>query len=98
MPRDPNEPVRLTGIYARGGDKGEPSLGDGSRVSKLDPRVAAMGDVDELNSLIGWAGGLDLVQNELFDLGADLSVPYERGDDRLRRTHQGIGRLVPGLD
>ena len=75
MPRDPNEPVRLTRIYTRGGDKGETSLGDGSRVSKLDPRVAAMGDVDELNSLVGWAGGLDRIQNELFDLGADLSVP-----------------------
>ena len=75
MPRDPNEPVRLTRIYTRGGDKGETSLGDGSRVSKLDPRVAAMGDVDELNSVVGWVGGLDQVQNELFDVGADLSVP-----------------------
>ena len=54
MPRDPNEPVRLTKIYTRGGDAGETSLGDGSRVSKLDPRVAAMGDVDELNSVVGW--------------------------------------------
>ena len=98
MPRDPNEPVRLTRIYTRGGDKGETSLGDGSRVSKLDPRVAAMGDVDELNSLVGWAGGLDLVQNELFDLGADLSVPYERGDDRLRVTDEAIGRLEAEID
>ena len=73
-----DEPVRLTRIYTRGGDKGETSLGDGSRVSKLDPRVAAMGDVDELNSLVGWAGGLDRIQNELFDLGADLSVPFAR--------------------
>jgi len=93
MPRDPNEPVRLTRIYTRGGDKGETSLGDGSRVSKLDPRVTAIGDVDELNSLVGWAGGLDLVQNELFDLGADLSVPYAENDDRLRVTQAQIDEL-----
>jgi cob(I)alamin adenosyltransferase len=98
MPRDPNEPVRLTRIYTRGGDKGETSLGDGSRVSKLEPRVAAMGDVDELNSLVGWAGGLDRIQNELFDLGADLSVPYEAGDDRLRITDEAISRLEDELD
>ena len=46
MPRDPNEPVRLTKIYTRGGDKGETSLGDGSRASKLDPRIRAYGIVD----------------------------------------------------
>jgi len=97
-PRDPNEPVRLTRIYTRGGDKGETSLGDGSRVSKLEPRVAAMGDVDELNSLVGWAGGLDRIQNELFDLGADLSVPYEAGDGRLRITDEAISRLEEELD
>ena len=98
MPRDPNEPVRLTRIYTRGGDKGKTSLGDGSRVSKLDPRVAAMGDVDELNSLVGWAGGLDRIQNELFDLGADLSVPYASGDERLRITDEAIARLEQDLD
>jgi cob(I)alamin adenosyltransferase len=98
MPRDPNEPVRLTRIYTRGGDKGDTSLGDGSRVSKLDPRVAAMGDVDELNSLVGLVGGLDRLQNELFDLGADLSVPYSPGDDRLRITDDAISRLEEELD
>ena len=98
MPRDPNEPVRLTRIYTRGGDKGETSLGDGSRVSKLDPRVAAMGDVDELNSLVGWAGGLDGVQNELFDLGADLSVPFVGADDRLRITDEAVSRLEQEID
>ena len=96
--RKRDEPVRLTRIYTRGGDKGETSLGDGSRVSKLDPLVAAMGDVDELNSLVGWAGGLDLVQNELFDLGADLSVPYVEGDDRLRITEEAVGRLEQEID
>ena len=98
MPRDPNEPVRLTRIYTRGGDKGETSLGDGSRVSKLDPRLAAIGDVDELNSLVGWAGGLDGVQNELFDLGADLSVPFVGADDRLRITDEAVSRLEQEID
>jgi cob(I)alamin adenosyltransferase len=98
MPRDPNEPVRLTRIYTRGGDKGETSLGDGSRISKLDPRVAAIGDVDELNSLVGWAGGLDRIQNELFDLGADLSVPFAEGDDRLRVTDEAVDRLEQEID
>ena len=98
MPRDPNEPVRLTRIYTRGGDRGETSLGDGSRVSKLDPRVAAMGDVDELNSFVGWAGGLDRVQNELFDLGADLSVPFAGNEGRLRLTDDAIDRLEQEID
>ena len=98
MPRDPNEPVRLTRIYTRGGDKGETSLGDGSRISKLDPRVAAMGDVDELNSLVGWAGGLERIQNELFDLGADLAVPFVEGDERLRITDEAVDRLERDID
>src|SRR5215470_2176037 len=98
MPRDPNEPVRLTRIYTRGGDKGETSLGDGSRVSKLDPRVAAMGDVDELNSVVGWAGGLERIQNELFDLGADVSVPFAGNDDRLRTTDAAIDRLEQEIE
>jgi cob(I)alamin adenosyltransferase len=95
--RKRDEPVRLTRIYTRGGDKGETSLGDGSRVSKLDPRVAAMGDVDELNSLLGLAGGLDRVQNELFDLGADLSVPFDV-ENRLRITDEAVERLEQEID
>jgi len=98
MPRDPNEPVRPTRIYTRGGDKGETSLGDGSRVSKLDPRVAAMGDLDELNSLIGWADGLERIQNELFDLGADMSVPFAGNEERLRITDQAIERLEQEIE
>ena len=98
MPRDPNEPVRLTRIYTRGGDKGETSLGDGSRVSKLDPRIAAMGDVDELNSFVGLAAGLDRIQNELFDLGADLSVPLAGNEDRLRITDDAIERLEQEIE
>ena len=96
MPRDRNEPVRLTSIYTGGGDRGETSLGDGSRVSKLDPRIVALGEVDELNSFVGWTGaGLDRIQNELFDLGADLSVP---GGDRLQIEQPYIDRLEAEID
>ena len=103
-PRAPDEPVRLTKIYTRGGDKGETSLGDGSRVSKGDPLVRAYGAVDELNSLVGWAQveardpRLERIQNELFDLGADLSVPYEEGDGRLRVTQAQIDSLESDCD
>ena len=103
MPRDPNEPVRLTKIYTRGGDRGETSLGDGSRASKLDPRIRAYGIVDELNSHIGVALAGDLpeplrvplqrIQNELFDVGADLSVPFDGPDDRLRATQAMVDNL-----
>jgi cob(I)alamin adenosyltransferase len=103
VPRDPNEPVRLTRIYTRGGDAGETSLGDGSRVSKLDPRIRAYGITDELNSQLGVVLAGDLpeqvrapltrVQNELFDVGADLSVPFDGPDDRLRTTQEMIDRL-----
>jgi cob(I)alamin adenosyltransferase len=103
-PRERDEPVRLTKIYTRGGDRGETSLGDGSRVSKLDPRVVAYGAVDELNSQLGLALALsDLdeelrspltqIQNELFDLGADLSVPFAAGDGRLRVTQGQVDEL-----
>ena len=97
--RKPDEPVRLTKIYTRGGDRGETSLGDGSRVSKLDPLVRAYGAVDELNSLVGWAQveardpRLQRVQNDLFDVGADLSVPYEEDDGKLRVTQAQIDTL-----
>ncbi len=104
MARDRNEPVRLTRIYTRGGDKGETSLGDGSRVAKLDVRIRAYGLVDELNSLVGVAltapnlpaevlPVLERVQNELFDVGADLSVPWAGPDERLRVTQAMIDRL-----
>jgi cob(I)alamin adenosyltransferase len=103
VPRDPNEPVRLTRIYTRGGDAGQTSLGDSSRASKLDPRIRAYGIVDELNSHIGIALAGELpaalrpplmrVQNELFDVGADLSVPWAGPDDRLRATQAMIDGL-----
>ena len=105
MPRKPDEPVRLTKIYTRGGDEGQTSLGDGTRVSKLDPRVVADGDVDELNSLVGWAAVvaegeiaevLARVENELFDLGADITVP--EGEAGLRVTQEQIDRLEADCD
>jgi len=102
--RKRDEPVRLTKIYTRGGDRGETSLGDGSRVSKLDPLVRAYGAVDELNSVVGWAQveardpRLERVQNDLFDVGADLSVPYTEGDERLRVTEAQIEALERDCD
>jgi cob(I)alamin adenosyltransferase len=102
--RRPDEPVRLTKIYTRGGDAGQTSLGDGSRVSKLDPLVRAYGAVDELNSVLGWAQveardpRLERVQNELFDLGADVSVPFDADDGRLRVTQDQIDRLEADCD
>src|SRR5580765_3410960 len=102
--RKRDEPVRLTRIYTRTGDAGETSIGDGSRVQKTDPRVEAMGDVDELNSALGTAltlrddETLARVQNELFDLGADLSVPFVEDDGRLRVTQEQIDRLEQACD
>ena len=102
MSRAADEPVRLTRIYTRGGDAGETSLGDGSRVSKLDSRIGAYGTTDELNSLLGvvLAGtcpdevgsALQRIQNELFDVGADLCVPWPI-EGRLRVEQSMIDRL-----
>lgn len=107
MPRKRDEPVRLTKIYTRGGDAGETSLGDGTRVSKLDARISAFGTVDEVNAAVGavLAGDcppeirnvLERVQNELFDVGADLSVPIER-EARLRVTQAQVEALERECD
>lgn len=87
--------VRLDRIYTRGGDEGETSLGDGTRVPKHHPRVAAYGTVDELSATLGllvasgigepYRGEILAIQNDLFDVGADLCVPGEAGA-RLRIT------------
>ena len=98
--------MRLTRIYTRAGDAGETSLGDGSRVPKTDLRIEAYGTVDELNSSLGlvlagelpdeFRPWLEQIQNDLFDLGADLAVPLEdERRERLRVTH-GPGGAARG--
>ena len=95
--------VRIDRVVTRGGDRGETSLGDGSRVGKDAPRIEALGSVDEANAAIGLlrcavagAAGTDAmlarIQNDLFDVGADLCVPGPDGD-RLRLTGAGVERL-----
>lgn len=101
--------VQLTRIYTRGGDKGKTSLGNGSRVAKHAPRVAAYGTVDECNSVIGLvrlhtSGEADAtlarIQNDLFDLGADLCTPEEEAPayPPLRITAAQVERLEQEID
>ncbi len=100
--------VRLTKIYTRGGDKGETSLGGGARVPKHDLRVEAMGAVDETNAAIGCArlhtnGDMDKmlsrIQNDLFDLGADLATPDDvKKDGALCITPAQVERLETESD
>ncbi|NNG04176.1 MAG: cob(I)yrinic acid a,c-diamide adenosyltransferase [Inquilinus sp.] len=103
--------VRLTRIYTRGGDAGETSLGDGNRVPKHALRVTAFGTVDEANSVVGLArlhtagdgevaAMLARIQNDLFDLGADLCRP-ETGapdDKALRIVDAQVARLEAEID
>jgi cob(I)alamin adenosyltransferase len=100
--------VRLTRIYTKGGDKGTTSLGTGKRVPKHDQRVEAYGSVDEANAAIGIArlhtsgdadAALARIQNDLFDLGADLCAP--EGDspkERLRIVDSQVERLEQEID
>ena len=102
--------VKLTRIYTRGGDRGETSLTDGSRVPKDDPRVEAYGTVDEANAAIGLArlhappaadAILARIQNDLFDLGADLSTPAgerKRQAGALRIAAAQVTRLEREID
>jgi cob(I)alamin adenosyltransferase len=101
--------VRLTRIYTRGGDTGETSLGDGARVPKHALRVAAYGTVDEANAALGIARlhadaaadeMLGRVQNDLFDLGADLCTPEggRRGAGALRIAAAQVERLEREID
>ncbi len=101
--------VRLSKIYTRGGDGGETSLGDGARVAKHSVRVAAYGTVDEANAAIGLArlhtaGEADemlaRIQNDLFDLGADLCTPEDstRHAGALRIGEAQVGRLEAEVD
>jgi cob(I)alamin adenosyltransferase len=112
MARDHAEtPVVLSRIYTRTGDDGSTGLGDGSRAAKTDPRLAAYADVDEANAAIGVAitlGGLPdgmaellgRVQNELFDVGADLCTPVadEPAYPPLRITESYVTALEQACD
>jgi len=101
--------VRLTRIYTRGGDQGETSLGDGSRVAKESLRVAAYGTVDEANAALGvvrlhTSGEADAmlarIQNDLFDLGADLCTPEagRKAEGALRIVAAQVARLESEID
>ncbi|AUW59539.1 ATP:cob(I)alamin adenosyltransferase [Sphingobium sp. SCG-1] len=103
--------VKLNRIYTRTGDAGTTGLVDGSRVPKHDLRLAAMGDVDEANSAIGLAvvalgkapeaHDLQIIQNDLFDLGADLATPGEDftpGPMALRIVQSQVTRLEQDID
>jgi cob(I)alamin adenosyltransferase len=101
--------VKLTRIYTRGGDKGKTSLGDGTRVPKQSLRVEAYGTVDEANAAVGLArlhvvgdnaAMLARIQNDLFDLGADLCTPEggRRGAGALRIIAAQVKRLETEID
>ncbi|VWX61609.1 cob(I)yrinic acid a,c-diamide adenosyltransferase [Sphingorhabdus sp. 109] len=106
--------VKLNKIYTRTGDDGTTGLVDGSRIAKNDQRMAAIGDVDELNSVLGVAiceiaddtlvQTLRVIQNDLFDLGADLATPAAEGDDFtpsemvLRVVPSQVERLEKAID
>lgn len=101
--------VTLNRIYTKTGDKGETALGDGTRLPKFALRIAAYGTVDETNAAVGLArlhtsGEMDAmlarIQNDLFDLGADLCVPEDgrRGAERLRIAETQVERLEREID
>jgi len=103
--------VKLNKIYTRTGDQGDTGLADGSRISKDHVRAQAIGDVDELNCAIGVAIGeivddevramLSAIQNELFDLGADIATPgdeFAPSDMALRIVQAQIDRIEREID
>ena len=104
--------VYLSKIYTKTGDTGETSLGDGTRVSKSHPRIGAYGGVDELNASIGLVlalakpsesvgGHLLQIQNDLFDVGADLCIPESdqpQEHEPLRVTQAQVDRLESWID
>ncbi len=101
--------VKLDRIYTGGGDRGETSLSDGTRVAKFSARMHAQGDTDEANAAIGLAllhlapgdmfDALRRIQNDLFDLGADISRPGEdAGDGNLRIQENQVARLEAEID
>ena len=101
--------VKLTKIYTRGGDDGSTALADGTRRAKHDARIAAYGAVDETNAALGMArlhtseheeldGVLARLQNDLFDLGADLATPDTQDFEPLRVSAQQVARLENEID
>src|SRR5262245_60625601 len=103
--------VFLSRIYTKSGDQGETGLGDGARVAKDDPRVVAYGRVDEVNAVLGLMIAMDptgsetellrSIQNDLFDVGADLCVPQsndEKSGQRNRVTEGQAARLEAAID
>ena len=101
--------VNLTRIYTRLGDAGETHLGDMSRVPKTDPRIEAYGEVDELGAHLGvaltlpdmparTAEWLRRIQNDLFDVGADLAVPASDSRERLRLLPEQVAWLEQRCD
>jgi cob(I)alamin adenosyltransferase len=94
---------RLSRIVTRTGDEGTTGLGDGTRVAKDAPRIAALGDIDELNSAIGWvlagspphavSAALGAVQNDLFDLGGEVCIP---GRTAMAAAH--VARLESAIE
>lgn len=100
--------VYLSKIYTKGGDRGETSLGDGSRVRKDSSRVTACGEVDELNAILGLIHAhcpdtperefLRQIQNDLFDLGADLCVPPSENEKSLRIISGQVMKLEAAID
>ena len=101
--------VYLDRLYTRSGDAGETGLGDGTRVRKTHPRIVALGSIDELNAALGVALATELsapvrealtgLQNELFDLGADVAVPLDdRRPPRLRITPDRVKEVERRID
>lgn len=101
--------VLLSRIYTKGGDKGKTSLGNGQRVLKSDLIIKTIGEVDEANAFIGWAYALSIspirdilkrIQNDLFDVGADLCMP-ENGNSqssKLKITDKQVEKIEALID
>ena len=99
--------VKLDKIYTKGGDQGLTSLGNGDRVKKHHIRVRAYGEIDEVNSLIGVSiiycktkvkGILKIVQNDLFDIGADLCMPENSNKKKLKLCNEQVKYLENMID
>tara|TARA_B100001093_G_C26425531_1_gene841735 strand:+ start:160 stop:732 length:573 start_codon:yes stop_codon:yes gene_type:complete len=99
--------VKLDKIYTKGGDKGETSLGNGDRVKKHDPRVETYGEIEEANALIGCSliyssneskNSLQRIQNDLFDLGADLCIPDSSIKKKLKVSEIQVEFLENEID